>query len=121
MIANRDVFVPQLFGGSSHLLDRTLAVAGRRVHVQVAADVAELHQPLCRRPFVQFATILTQLRRDVGLAELFVDAFLVAPGDGFLAVVQAVLVEPPFPLDGHLAQANVVLLRAGEVLKGGPE
>jgi hypothetical protein len=66
VVGDRDVLVAALAGRLGHLLDRGVAVGGRRVHVQVAADVAELDQlrqlALARRG--QLAAILAQLRGD---------------------------------------------------------
>ncbi len=44
VVANRQVLVAERLRSSAHLLDRRLAVGGRRVHMEVAADVRELEQ-----------------------------------------------------------------------------
>ena len=59
VVADREVLVAESLGGAAHLLDGRLAVRGRRVRVQLAADVAELEQVGRRRRRVELA----QLRR----------------------------------------------------------
>ena len=109
-------------GGARHLLDRRLAV-GRpgRVAVHLAPQVAELDEhrqaPVPRR--LELAAVLAQLRRDEAVAEEGVERLLVAErvhlarlddGDAVLGDRE------PVPLR-LLAQRDVVLLRAGEVLE----
>ena len=44
VVGDGDVLQAALLGGGGHLLDRGRAVGPRAVHVQVAADVAQLDQ-----------------------------------------------------------------------------
>jgi hypothetical protein len=91
------------------------------VDVEVAADVGQLQQP--RQGAVgrqlDLAGILPQLRRDRLQAEGPVELVLVGAGQQLAGrlVEQAVLVQLPAAPDGELAQAEVVGLRAGEVLE----
>src|SRR4029453_1515704 len=106
----------------SHLLDRVLAVRRpRRVAMEVAAKVAQLDQ-FRQRPFagsLQLTEVLAQLRRDVLVAEKVVE-LLLAPGLEDLAglgLLDAVLRNREPSADGVLAQRDVVVLRAREVLQ----
>ena len=44
MVGERDVFVAQLLGGAAHFLDGVFSVRRGGVHLQVAANVGELHE-----------------------------------------------------------------------------
>ena len=97
------------------------AVGGRRVHVQVAAQVLERDQPRQRAGLgrLDLAAILAQFRRDERQAERLVDAFLGLAGHERTVVhpVEAVFVQLEAALDGAVAKRDVVALRAGEVLE----
>ena len=121
MVADGDVLVAAPAGGAGHFLDGVGAVAGHRVHVQVAAEVVEGEQLASGQLGVELAAVLAQLGRGTGQAEPGVDVLFACPGQHGLAVEQAVLVEPQLLLHRELAQADVVLLGAGEVLQGRPE
>ena len=89
--------------------------------VQVAADVGELDEigELARRRRRDLAVALAQLGLDVGEAEALVDLSLVGVlGDGAgLGLEDPVLGHREALLDRALAQVDVVLGRAGEVLE----
>ena len=95
----------------------------RRVDMQVPPDLVQRDErgqsAFCGG--LHLASVLAQLRRDPGQAETAVDILLGGPGDAFLALENAVLVDlQPLGLR-EAAQLDVVVLRAGEVLKGGAE
>ena len=97
MIGDRDVFVthrPRRFG---HFLERGPAVALARVHVQIAANMLQLHQLRkgVRLGGFDFALILAQLRRNPVEAQRPVDLLFGLAGHGLLGidVRQRVLVQ----------------------------
>ena len=92
--------------------------------MQVAAQLSRLdeHRQLAPPRCLELARVLTQLRRDVRVAEPLVDLLLVDRGDDLAALDlgDAVLGDrQPTSLD-FLAQRDVVILRAGEVLQQVP-
>ena len=121
VVGDRDVLVAALAGRLGHLLDRVAAVRGDRVHVQVAADVAELDQlrQLALAGGRQLAAVLAQLGRDVLHPEPLVDLLLGREGVGLAALVvgDAVLAHVQAAPDRLGAQRLVVLARPGEVLE----
>ena len=89
--------------------------------MEVAAQVAQFHerrQLTVPRRF-QLTEVLAQLRRDVLVAEELVDLLLAAGLEDLarLDVLDAVLGDGQPAPNGVLAQGDVVVLRAGEVLE----
>ena len=102
-----------------HRLEGRDAVGEVRVRVEVAAEVGELdhawQRALERR--LDLAAVLPQRRRDPRQAQAFVD-LLLGLGDDQVAglrLEQAVLVQLQPLAHRHLADPDVVRLRAGEV------
>ena len=123
VVGDGDVLQPALLGGGGHLLDRGRAVGPRAVHVQVAADVAQLDQlgQLAGVGPIELAPGLAQLGRETGQVQRAVDLLFRAAGDLLLAAEDAVFVDLQPPRLGPAAEHDVVLLRAGEVLQGRAE
>ena len=125
VVRDRHVLVPARLRRRHERLDRVVAVGGVGVAVQVAAHVAELDEPreLAPRGGLDLARVLAQLGRDPRQADRGVDLLLGRPGHapGARLAEHAVLVELEPAPDGHLADADVVLLGAGEVDEGGAE
>src|SRR5438477_113709 len=119
VIGDRDVLVAERAGGLGHLVDGALAVGGRGVHLEIAADVRELHEARQSTLAGQgdFPAGFAQLRRYPVEAELGVDLFLGLPGHAPRPLEQAVLVELVAVLLGDLAELDVVRFGAGEVLQ----
>ena len=121
VVGDRDVLVAALARRLGHLLDRGVAVGGGGVHVQVAADVAQLDQlrQLALAGCGQLAAVLAQLGRDPLHAEPLVDLLLGRAGDRLPALVvgDAVLAHVQAALDRRRAQRLVVAPRAREVLE----
>ena len=121
VVGDREVGVAALARRLGHLLERVAPVGERRVAVQVAADVADLDQlrqlAVGRRG--DLAVALAQLGLDVGEAEPLVDLLLgrVALDLAGLDLDDPVLGDREPLLDRPLAQLDVVLGRAGEVLE----
>ena len=105
-----------------HRLERVAAVGPVRVRVKVAPDVAdrdERGKGVPRRR-VDLAAVLAQLRRDPVHPERGVDLLFAGAGELLAArlgadAVEPVLVQQELALERDPAQADVVLLRAGEV------
>jgi hypothetical protein len=101
------------------------AVCRRRVHVQVTAEILDSEEVRQRPVFGRgdFAAMFTQLRRDEGQPQRLVNTLLSLSGNPLVVfnTKQSVLVQLEAPLNGTVAQGDVVGLRAGEVLLGGAE
>ena len=121
VVGHRQVGVAALARRLGHLLERVAPVRERRVAVQVAAQVADLDQlrQLAGRRRGDLAAALAQLGLDVVEPEPRVDLLLgrVARDLARLGLEDAVLRDRQPLLDCPLAQLDVVLGRAGEVLK----
>ena len=121
VVAHREVLVPERLRGAGHLLDRRLPVRPGRVGVQVAAQVAALDEDrqLTAARGGQLAAVLAQLGRDVGVAEVGVELLLVGGREllAGLGVRDRVLRDREAAANRVLAQRDVVVLRAGEVLQ----
>ena len=121
VVAEREVLVAERLRGERHLLDRRLPVRPGRVAVQVAAQVGALDElrqlALARR--VELAAVLAQLGRDVRVAEVRVELLLVGSREllARLGGRDGVLGDGEAAAHGVLAQRDVVVLRAGEVLE----
>src|SRR4249920_3415022 len=119
VVRHRVVRVPQLGGCREHLFERGQAVREVGVRVQVAPQLPA-HEHIGERALkrrLDLAAILAERGRDPRERELLVD-LLLGLGDDELArlrAVQAVLVELETLAHGHLADPDVVGLRAGEV------
>ena len=91
------------------------------MRVQVAAQVAQLDElrQLAVPRRLELAAVLAQLRRDEVVAEEAVQLLLGARGERLagLGVLHAVLGDGELAPHGGLAQRDVVVLRAGEVLE----
>ncbi len=124
VVAHREVLVPERLRGARHLLDRRLPVRPGRVRVQVAAQVGALDQDGQRAVASghQLARVLPQLGWDVGVAEVGVELLLVGGREllAGLGVRDRVLRDREAPAHRVLAQRDVVVLRAGEVLQQVP-
>ena len=108
--------------GAGHLLDRRLAVRRpRRVAVHLAAEVAELDEPGSVAPprRLELAAVLAQLGRDEAVAEEGIERLLVPEGMHLSGLDHrdAVLGDREPVALRLLAQRDVVVLRAGEVLQ----
>ncbi len=135
VVGDGDKLVAAGLGGGDHLGERGFAVAGGRVHVEVALEVAELDElrQLSRRGPAKLFAGLADLGREAGQVHRGVDVALVAAGDvfAFVAIViffglfadaeDAVFVDFEAAVFGHAAEDDVVVLGAGEVLQGGAE
>ncbi len=122
VIGHGEVLVAALHGRAGHLLDRVVPVVRpRRVAVQIAAQLAVAHElrELTAARGLQLAEVLAQLRRDRLVAEREVELVLVGdPRDlAGLHGGDAVLGDRETAAHGVLAQRDVVLLRAREVLE----
>ena len=118
MVGNGDDFQPGVDGRPGHLEDGRLPIAPGRMGVQLGADVRYLQQFWQVAGFgrLHFAAVFTQLRRDPGEPQGGVD-FLLAVVQRLpaLAVHQRLLGQrQPFFL-GQLADAHVVVFRAGRI------
>ena len=123
MVGDGDVVEAARDGGFGHLADGVAAVGFGGVHVQIAADVAaddELGQRVFGGGF-ELAAVLAQLGRDVVEVERVVDRLFGFGGDDLVVfeAEESVLAEGEAALDGALAQGDVVMLGAGEVLQRG--
>ncbi len=119
MIGDGDIFVTQFARGFGHFLNGAFAVAGRRVHVEIALDVLAAHQVRQAVAFRGFdlTGVFADFRRDEVQLELGVDFFFRAPGDAALALQrgQRVFVQSEAHIIGAAAQIDVVFARSGEV------
>src|SRR5207302_4181720 len=102
--------------------ERVLAVGGpARVRVQIAAQPAELDElrQLVRARRRELTGVLAQLRRNELVAEELVQLRLVLGVEDLAALHRrdAVLGDRQAAPDGTLAQRDIVLLRAREVLE----
>jgi hypothetical protein len=122
VVGDREIRVAERLRGPRHLGERALAVRGLRVHVEVAADVAE-GEELWQPPFARgldLAPVLPQLRLDIGKTRRPEDLVLGAASDRILALEDPVLVElQPFVLRER-PNRDVVGLRPGEIVKRRP-
>ena len=128
MIGDRDILEASLPRAADHLDKRVLTVGVGGVHVEIATDLLLLEKegepPLGRKQ--DLVAPLTQFRGNPGESEGPVDLGLGrrrrgrCRGDG-PDRLEAIFVERPAPLARPRTEADVVLLRAGEVLPGGPE
>ncbi len=95
------------------------------MHVQIAANIADLHQmrQAALGGGVDLALILAQFRRDPRQPQPLVDfLFRFAREFAFIRRPEkTVLVELEAHADGAIAQGDVVILAASEVLQGGAE
>ena len=126
MIGDRDVLVAELARALGHLADAALAVAGRRVHVEVAAQVFTGDQTRQAAPIGgrELAPALAQLGRDPGQPEAREHVDLAGAGveqDLVTAPKQALVADLEAPLVGPFAQLDVVALRPGEVVQASAE
>ena len=128
MIGDRDILETSLPRAADHLDKRVLAVGVGGVHVEIATDLPLLEKdgepPRGRQQ--DLVTPLTQFRGDPGEPQGCVDFGLGRSRwgchrGGGPDWLEAVFVERPAPLARPRAEADVVLLGAGEVLPGGPE
>ena len=111
VIGDREVLVAERTAPVDHRLDRVAAVAPRRVHVEIAADVGARYQ-LRQRPFLRRPDLIVaaaNLRRDERQIDARVDLFFGGRGREELDV----------PLARDALDASDVLDRAGEVKQGG--
>src|SRR5271154_3970206 len=127
MVGDGDVFVAALMGGFGHFLKRRASVGFGGVHVEVATDVGEFHQ-VGQAPLgggFDLAGVFAELGRDPGKAQLFVDLFFGRAGYAFVIVHvgndarERVFAESESHFQGALAEGDVVVLAAGEVLESG--
>ena len=121
VVGDREVLVAAFAGGLAHLGDRRPAVGSLGVAVQVAADVAQLHQRRERAGDrrLDLTAVLAQLRLDVGEAQTRVE-LLLARAQRRLAggvVEHSVLGDVQSPPHRPLAQRRIVGGRAGQVLE----
>ena len=125
MVGESHVFVAQGGNCGHHGLDGVAAITPFAVQVQIAAEVAGLDQlgEAAIEGRVQLPHTGAQFRRDPGQAEAGVERLLI--GENFhvagLDVGDAVLVEGQALAVGEIAQADVVLLAAGEILEHGTD
>ena len=114
--------VPAVARRRRHLLDRVLPV-GRpgRVAVHLAAEVAELDElrQLALARDAELDAALAELRRDVRIAEVLVELLFGGMGHDLVGLLDrhAVLRDGETVPLRLLAQGNVVVLRAREVLE----
>ena len=123
VIGDGDVLVAALFRRFGHFVDGALAVGLDGVHVDFAAKVSgrnQLWQPVLSGGF-DLAATLAQLGRNGVKLELAVDLIFRRAAHTFVVVQpkQPVLVQRVAHLERALAQRDVVVLGAGEVLHGG--
>ena len=125
MIRDGDVLVAQRARRFGHFFERGAAVGGGGVHVEVAANVALLHQLRQRMRLGQFdfAVVLAQLGRNPVEAQRAVDLFFGFARDAHVVfgAEQPVLAQLEAHADGALPQRDVVLFAAGEILHGRAE
>src|SRR6516225_5302777 len=119
MVGNKDVAVAQPLGGSGHLFHTVAAVRSRGMHLQIAADIGEFHEPrqLALLGSFHLAQVLAQLGGNPSETQLDVDFLFGLTGQDFLSLEQAVLGELPAAPLGTVAQRHVVLLRTGKILQ----
>ena len=122
MVGETEELVAARGRGTRHLLDRRLAVRRPgRVAVHLAAEVAELDElrQVAAPGRLELAAVLAQLRRDVAVAEERVQRLLVAEGMNLSGLDHrdAVLGDREAVALRLLAQGDVVVLRAREVLQ----
>ena len=124
MVGDRVVRVPAPTRRGDHLLQRREPVGEVRVGMEVTLDVLLLHErrELPAKGRLDLAAVLAERRRDPGQAEPLVD-LLLGPGHDQLTglrVEQTVLGELQALSHRDLAGADVVGLRASEVLQRRP-
>ncbi len=123
MIGDGVVGVAAAGCGGHHVRQRGDAVGQAGVGVQVTADLGLGHQvgELAAERCLDLARVLAQRRRYPVHAEPAVDLLLRARHDQLarLDVEQAVLGQPELLPDRNLADPDVVLPGAGEILQGG--
>ncbi len=107
--------------GAGHLQHAQRAVGPGRVHVQVVADVVERYQrrQLAGQGGLDLAAVFAQAGGNEGQAQPGVD-LLFGGAENLVAAVErgeGVLVEAQPLLQGHLAQLDVVVFAAGEVVE----
>jgi hypothetical protein len=106
-----------------HLRQVVFPVRVGRVDLQIAADVGQLDErrETARLRRLDLAARFPDLRRDPRQADGFEHLALLAPADAAGAAEDAVLVDLEAVFEAESAHGNVVRLRAGEVMEGGPE
>ena len=117
VVADAEVLVPQRLRRQGHFFEAGATVAGRRVVVEDAADVARLDQrgqEFRRRQF-DLAGVLAHLGRDELQAEFGVHVGFGLHRHRHVLGRQGVVVQAQAEFDRPLPQADVVLLTAGEV------
>ena len=125
VIGHDDVLVSARAGRLHQRLDAVSAVGRIGVDVEVAADIARLDQPgkLPSERGLDLARVLPKLGRDPREPDRRVHLFLRLAGHALATGIaeDAVLGDlEPLP-HGHLADADIVLLGAGEVDERGAE
>src|SRR5271157_1331510 len=122
VVGNRNIFVAALLRRLGHLVNGAAPVGFDSVHVHFTANVFDGNEAwqLVFRGRFDFAEILAQLGRNPVQLELAVDFFFRCTGHALVVVEskQAIFVERQTHLECALAQRDVVVLRAGEVLHG---
>ena len=121
VVADCEVPVPEGGGRRDHVLERRLPVRPVRVGVEIAEHVGSLDE---RRQAsvpgsVKLASVLAQLRRNPGVAQVGVQLLLALVGRDLAGLdrLDAVLGNREAAAHGVFTQSDVVVLRAGEVLQ----
>ena len=123
VVGDGNVAATAEYGGFGHFADGAGAVRLGGVHVDVAVEVGEgdeLREGVSGGG-LEFAAVFAELGRNVVEVEGVVDGFFGFGGDDGVVFEagEGVLGEGEAALDGALAEGDVVVLGAGEVLKGG--
>jgi hypothetical protein len=94
-----------------------MSVGGIRMYVQITPEVAALDErrQRARHRRLDLASVLTQLRCDPRQSERPIHSLLRLAGEAHLVAKETVFAQLPILLLGATAQADVVILAAGEV------